>query len=97
MYEDEPPIPQLHQAATVKNSVYGSVYQSVYEIDPTLGVILNHGVYQMNLMAVSNVEGSMSPVSPLLQQIRLSQASGGDSRGARLHASAGGGCQGSGG
>lgn len=78
VYEAEPPVPepQIQRGATVKDSVYRSVYQSVYEIDPTLGVILNHGAYQMSLMALSNVEGSMSAVSPLLQQIRLSQASG---------------------
>ncbi|WP_341347916.1 HYR domain-containing protein [Paenibacillus sp. FSL H3-0469] len=78
VYEAEPPVPepQLQRGATVKDSVYRSVYQSVYELDPTLGVILNHGAYQMSLMALSNVEGAMSPVSPLLQQIRLSQASG---------------------
>ncbi|WP_252863251.1 HYR domain-containing protein [Paenibacillus riograndensis] len=71
VYDTEPPAKQ-----TVRNSVYQSVYDSVYGLDPTLGVILHHGAYQMNLLAVSDVEGSMTAVSPLLQQIRLSQASG---------------------
>ncbi|WP_074648734.1 HYR domain-containing protein [Paenibacillus jilunlii] len=71
VYDTEPPAKQ-----TVRNSVYQSVYDSVYGLDPTLGVILHHAAYQMNLLAVSDVEGSMTEVSPLLQQIRLSQASG---------------------
>ncbi|MCE3201765.1 HYR domain-containing protein [Paenibacillus sonchi] len=71
VYDTESPAKQ-----TVRNSVYQSVYDSVYGLDPTLGVILHRGAYQMNLLAVRDVEGSMTAVSPLLQQIRLSQASG---------------------
>ncbi|KAI7258165.1 hypothetical protein KC345_g10613, partial [Hortaea werneckii] len=76
VYGTKPPVQQPENVLTVKESVYNSVYDSVYGLDPTLGVILHHGVYQMSLLAVSNVEGSMTAVSPLLQQLKLSQASG---------------------
>ncbi|WP_379150862.1 HYR domain-containing protein [Paenibacillus sp. sgz5001063] len=75
-YDAEPPAEQTEDGLTVKDSVYSSVANSVYRLDPSLGVILHHGAYQMSLLAVSNVEGTMSAVSPLLQQMKLSQASG---------------------
>ncbi|MRN57257.1 HYR domain-containing protein [Paenibacillus monticola] len=76
VYGAEPPVQQPENVVTVKESVYNSVYDSVYGVDPTLGVILHHGAYQLSLLAVSDVQGTMAPVSPLLQQIKLSQASG---------------------
>ncbi|OKP86574.1 HYR domain-containing protein [Paenibacillus sp. P32E] len=76
VYGTEPPAEQTGNVLSVRDSVYQSVYDSVYGLDPTLGVILHHGAYQMSLLAVSNVEGSMTAVSPLLQQMKLSQASG---------------------
>ncbi|OKP81500.1 cellulose-binding protein [Paenibacillus helianthi] len=76
VYGTAPPAEQTGNVLSVRDSVYQSVYDSVYGLDPTLGVILHHGAYQMSLLAVSNVEGSMTAVSPLLQQMKLSQASG---------------------
>ncbi|WP_238652834.1 HYR domain-containing protein [Paenibacillus piscarius] len=76
VYSTEPPVPDRLTVPTVKDSVYQSVYQSVYELDPTLGVIIHRGAYQLNLLSAVNVEGTMDAVSPLLQQMRLTQASG---------------------
>ncbi|MGN7761944.1 HYR domain-containing protein [Paenibacillus sp. 22594] len=76
VYGTESPAEQTGQVLTVRDSVYQSVYDSVYGLDPTLGVILHHGAYQMSLLAVGNVEGTMTAASPLLQQMKLSQASG---------------------
>ncbi|WP_151734618.1 HYR domain-containing protein [Paenibacillus tengchongensis] len=59
-------------------SVYESVYGSVYG-DDTLGVVLHHGPLLLgkNAMsaAVSAVEGALKAESPVLQQIKLDQAS----------------------
>ncbi|MEK5492593.1 HYR domain-containing protein [Paenibacillus sp. FSL R7-0297] len=76
VYDAPPTVEPIQNRLTVKESVYNSVYDSVYGLDPTLGVILHHGAYQLSLLAASDVQGTMAPVSPLLQQIKLSQASG---------------------
>jgi large repetitive protein len=80
--------PAAEEAGSVTGTVYGqepviqpvkgSVTGSVYGWDDTLGVIMDNegrGAGKWGLMAMSPVEGTLQPVSPLLQQIKLSQAS----------------------
>ncbi|MCL6456426.1 MAG: HYR domain-containing protein, partial [Gorillibacterium sp.] len=57
------------------NGDMNTVFDAVYGIDDTLGVILHTKATELNLLASSAVNGTLSAASPLLQQMRLSEPS----------------------
>jgi large repetitive protein len=80
--------PPAGEAGSVYNAVYGfdpviqpgkgSVTDSVYGWDDTLGVILDtegKGIGKLGLLSLSPVNGTLQAASPLLQQLKLTQAS----------------------